>query len=264
VGPLPLEWSHLLAAAALVAVAVGCTRTFRLGLEVDYLWAAARTVAQLLLVGYVLLWIFDQDAVAFVALAFAVMLGTATWTAARRVGYRVPGIFASTGFALSVGCGLTTFAVTALVVRADPWWAPRYFLPLAGMIVGNSMNAAALTAERLASEIASRERQIDELLALGASPRQAVAPALRAAMRAALIPTINSMLTVGLVALPGMMTGQMIAGADPNVAARYQIVVMFMLASATTISAVMLGAMLYGRFFTAAWQLRRELIPGES
>jgi len=259
-GPLPLEWSHLLAASVLVVVAIGCTRVFRLGLELDYVWASARTVAQLLLVGYVLLWIFEQDTAVFVALAFAIMLGTATWTAARRAGRPIPGLLASTGVALAVGCGLTTFAVTALVVRADPWWAPRYFLPLAGMIVGNSMNAAALAAERLASEIASREGEIDELLALGASPRQAVAPALRVAVRASLIPTINSMLTVGLVALPGMMTGQMIAGADPNVAARYQIVVMFMLASATTISAVTIGALLYGRFFTSAWQLRRELV----
>jgi putative ABC transport system permease protein len=122
------------------------------------------------------------------------------------------------------------------------------------------MNAAALTAERLQSEIALREREIEELLSLAATPRQAVAPALRAAIRASLIPTINSMLTVGLVALPGMMTGQMVAGADPNIAARYQIVVMFMLAAATTVSAVLLGALMYGRFFTTACQLRRDLL----
>jgi len=251
---------QLVAAGALVVVGIAFTRTLRLGLELDFAWAASRTVAQLLLVGYVLLWIFEQDAIYFVMLAFCVMLGAATWTATRRVSRPIPGLLTSSAVALAVGCGATTLAVTAFIVRADPWWAPRYFLPLAGMIVGNSMNAAALATERLQSEIASRAREIDELLALGATPRQAVAPALRAALRAALIPTINSMLTVGVVALPGMMTGQMIAGADPNIAARYQIVVMFMLAAATTVTAVLLGAMLYGRFFTDAWQLRRELV----
>ena len=136
-GPLPLEWSHLLASAVLVVVAIGCTRAFRLGLELDYVWASTRTVAQLLLVGYVLLWIFEQDTAVFVALAFAVMLGAATWTVAGRAGRKIPGLFGSTGLALALGCGVTTFAVTALIVRADPWWAPRYFLPLAGMIVGS-------------------------------------------------------------------------------------------------------------------------------
>lgn len=262
-GPLPLDWLQLVAAGALVVVAIAFTRTFRLGLERDLVWASARTVAQLLLVGYVLLWIFDQDAVYFVLLAFAVMLGAATWTATRRAGKPIPGLFTSVGVALAVGCGATTLAVTAFIVRADPWWTPRYFLPLAGMIVGNSMNAAALAAERLQSEVTNRSREIEELLALGATPRQAVAPALRAALRAALIPTINSMMTVGVVALPGMMTGQMVAGADPIIAARYQIIVMFMLAAATAVSAVLLGAMLYGRFFTDAWQLRRELVDDD-
>jgi putative ABC transport system permease protein len=183
-GPLPLDWLQLVAAASLIVVAIACARVFRLGLELDFAWATARTVAQLLLVGYVLLWIFEQDAAVYVALAFAVMLGTATWTASRRVERPVPGLLASSGIALAIGCGATTLAVTAFIVRADPWWSPRYLLPLAGMIVGNSMNAAALTAERLQSEIALREREIEELLSLAATPRQAVAPALRAAILA--------------------------------------------------------------------------------
>ncbi len=262
-GPLPLEWSHLLAALALIVASIGAVRAFRVGLERDIAWGATRTVAQLLLVGYVLLWIFEQDVAVFVLLAFCIMLGTATWTATRRIKRPVPGMLSASAIALGLGCGATTFAVTAFVVRADPWWAPRYFLPLAGMIVGNAMNASALAAERLQSELTARQREVEELLALGGSPRQAVAPALRAAVRASLIPMINSMMTVGLVALPGMMTGQMVAGADPNVAARYQIVVMFMITCATTLAAVLLGATLSGRFFTDAWQLRKDLLPDD-
>lgn len=258
--PIDLGWEALTIAFALVVIAIGTSRAFRLGLELDYLWASLRTVVQLLAVGHVLLWIFDRQQLVWVLLAFAVMLASASVTAARRGDHRLPGLLASAGVSLAVGCGLTTVAVTLLVVRAEPWWAPRYFLPLAGMIVGNSMNAAALTAERLASELAARTAQIEELLALGASPRQASAEAVRAAVRAGMIPMINAMATVGLVSIPGMMTGQMIAGADPSGAARYQIVVMFMLAGATTISAVLLGGLMYRRMFTPAWQLRRDLL----
>lgn len=257
---IALGWESLSVAAALVLISIGTSRAFRLGLELDYVWASLRTVAQLLAVGHVLLWIFEQEQLIWVLVAFAIMLGAASVTASRRGSVRLPGVLSSAGVSLTIGCGLTTIAVMVLVVRADPWWAPRYLLPLAGMIVGNSMNAAALTAERLAAEVAARTGEIEELLALGANPRQASATSVRAAIRAGMLPMINSMLTVGVVSLPGMMTGQMIAGADPSAAAKYQIVVMFMLAASTTISAVIFGALLYRRLFTSAWQLRRDLV----
>lgn len=259
-GPLELGVTNLLVATLLVVGSLALSRAWRIGVEVDLAWGAVRTVVQLLAVGYVLRWIFESELVWYVMLAFAVMLSAASWTASRRVRRPIPGLLGLSAISLAVGAGGTTLAVTALVVRADPWWDGRYFLPLAGMIVGNAMNAAALAAERLQAEIAGRRDHIEELLALGASPRQAVAEPLRAAIRAGLLPTINAMLTVGLVALPGMMTGQMVAGADPQTAARYQIVVMFMLSAATTISALLLGSMLYKRFFTRAWQLRPELL----
>lgn len=255
-GPLPLGPLQLVAAGALVVLSIALVRARRVGLEIDFAWGAARTTAQLLLVGFVLRRIFEADAIVWVLLAFAVMLAAASWTASRRPSEKIPGLLAVSAIALAVGAGITTFAVTAFVVRADPWWAPRYFLPLAGMIVGNAMNAAALTAERLQADIAAHTGEIDELLALGARPRRAIARHSRAAIRAGLVPTINAMLTVGLVSLPGMMTGQMVAGADPTIAARYQIVVMFMLTAATTISAILLAGLLANRFFTAHWQLR--------
>ena len=252
-GAVPLGWLALLTAAGLVVVSAALLRAWRVGNELDFVWGAVRTVAQLLAVGFVLRWIFDAAAVIWVGLAFAVMLSAASVTASRRV--EVPGLLGISALSLAIGSGLTTLAVTALVVRADPWWAPRYFLPLAGMIVGNAMNAAALAADRLHAEMRARRDLIEELLALGATPRQAGAGAVRAALRAALLPTVNAMLTVGLVSLPGMMTGQMVAGADPEAAARYQIVVMFMLTSATTVSAMILAGLVRRRFFNAAWQL---------
>ncbi len=259
-GPLELGVVNLLTAGGLVVCAIALLRVWRVGLSLEFAWGAARTVAQLLAVGYVLLWIFEAGEVWWVALAFLVMLGAASVTASRRTSRPIPGLLGMAGVSLAIGAGATTLAVTALAVRADPWWDPRYFLPLAGMIIGNSMNAAALAAERLQSEITGRVDEIEEYLALGATPRQAIADPLRVAVRASLVPTINAMLTVGLVSLPGMMTGQMVAGADPQVAARYQIVVMFMLTSATTVSSLALVTLLYRRFFTDAWQLRRHMV----
>lgn len=258
-GALELGWSNLLTGAGLVVLSAALLFAWRVGNEVSFLWGAVRTVVQLLAVGYVLRWIFETNVVWWVLLGFVVMLSAAAWTASRRTSGRVPGLLAVAGLSLAIGAGATTLAVTALVVRVDPWWDPRYFLPLAGMIIGNAMNAAALAAERLQSEMRARREQIEEYLALGAHPRQASRESVRAALRAALLPTVNAMLTVGLVSLPGMMTGQIVAGADPTDAARYQIVVMFMLTSATTVSAMLLAAMLRGRFFTPAWQLEPRL-----
>lgn len=259
-GPLELGVVNLLTGTVLVICSIALLRAWRVGNELSMAWAAVRTVVQLLLVGYVLRWIFDSNVVWLVLGAFMVMLSAASWTASRRTKRPIPGLLTIAAIALAIGAGATTLAVTAFVVRADPWWQPRYFLPLAGMIVGNAMNAAALAAERLQSEMAARSGEVEELLALGATPRQAADESLRAAMRAALLPTINAMMTVGLVSLPGMMTGQMVAGADPTTAARYQIVVMFMLTSACTISAIVLSSLLYRRLFTSAWQLRRDVL----
>lgn len=256
--PLELGLANLITGAGLVVISAALLWSLRVGNQLELAWGAVRTVAQLLAVGYVLRWIFETDAVWWVLAAFAVMLSVASWTAARRTERPAPGLLPVSALALAVGSGATTLAVTALVVRVDPWWDPRYFLPLAGMIVGNAMNAAALASERLHAEIRARRGEIEELLALGATPRQAVREPIRVATRAGLVPTINAMMTVGLVSLPGMMTGQMIAGADPGTAARYQIVVMFMLAAATTIAAVLLTQLMARRFFTAAWQLREE------
>ncbi len=258
-GPAALGPENLAVAAALVLLSIALTRAFHLGLTRHYLWASLRALVQLLLVGYVLRYILDARSPWLVLLAFGIMLAAAVWTAVGRGGRRVPGLLSATTAALALGAGATTIAVTAFVVRAVPWWSPRYSLPLAGMIIGNAMNAAALTAERLQAEVRLRRDEIEELLALGATARQAIEGALRASLRSALIPTINSMLVVGVVSLPGMMTGQIIAGADPIGAARYQIVVVFMLSASTAIAAVLLGALVYRRFFTEALQLRQDL-----
>jgi putative ABC transport system permease protein len=154
-----------------------------------------------------------------------------------------------------VGAGLTLAYVDAVVLRLRPWYDPQYLIPLFGMIIGNAMNGAALAAERLNGEMELRRGEVEALLALGASPARASAEAVRRALVAALMPTVNMLMVVGLVSLPGMMTGQIIAGSSPLTAVRYQIVVVFMLAGAVAVTAVVVALWYRRTFFTAAEQL---------
>src|SRR5262249_16118917 len=141
-----------------------------------------------------------------------------------------------TGVALLVASGVTLLYVSTLVVRVAPWYNPQYMIPLFGMIVGSAMNAAAIAAERLHREIMARRAEIEPYLALGPHAHHPSRPAVRQAMRASLIPTVNGLMVVGVVTLPGMMTGQILAGASPLLAIRYQIVVAFMQAAAVAMT----------------------------
>jgi putative ABC transport system permease protein len=131
-------------------------------------------------------------------------------------------------------------------------------IPLAGIIVGNAMNGAALAAERLGSEMTHRRRELEALLALGATPGQASRDAVRSAVRACMIPTINSLLSVGIVHLPGVMTGQILSGTAPLMAVRYQLVIMYMIVFVTAMTAVLVTALAYRRYFTPRMQLVQE------
>lgn len=250
-----LDWRDLAVAGGLVLVAAGIARWQRVGLARGFLWGAVRAVLQLVAVGYVLEWVFATRRWSVVLLALVVMLLAATVTVAgRHRTERVPvGVLA--GVSMLLGAGLTLVYVQALVLRVSPWYDPRYLIPLFGMIVGNAMNGAALATERLASEMRGRRAEVEALLALGATPARAAAEPVRLALRAALLPAVNGLMVVGLVTLPGMMTGQILAGASPLLAVRYQIVVAFMLAAAVAGTAVLVVLLYRRRFFSATAQL---------
>lgn len=252
---LDVSWVQLGYAAVLVLVAIAISSWQRLGLARGFAVGAVRAVVQLLLVGYVLVWLFAVRRWYWVLLALLVMLVAATKTATdrQRTGRRA--LFGIAGAAMLVGAGLTLAYVDVIVVRVHPWYDPQYLVPLFGMIIGNSMNGAALAAERLTSEMEARRAEIEAYLALGAPPSRASRDAVRRALTAALIPGINGLMVVGLVALPGMMTGQILAGSSPLLAVRYQIVVAFMLAGAVSSTAALVVLWWRRRFFTPAEQL---------
>ena len=168
---------------------------------------------QLLLVGYVLTFVFETEQPLVVAAVFVVMIGAASWIAMRPIPRRGPQIYLIVLVAVGAN-GLAMLAlVTQVVLDLPRWFEPRFVVPLAGMIFANTMNTVSLAAERFEAE---RRHQPD------------LAAAQRLALKVALIPQINALFAVGLVSLPGMMTGQILSGVDPSVAVRYQIMVMCM------------------------------------
>ncbi len=241
---VPLSYWDLLLAATLLFANAAISWRFRLGLERSIAISASRMVVQLALIGVVLKFIFAQSS-PFWTLTFALMMVVAAATEvvarlhARIAAWPLMGLSSST--LLFVGTFVTVFGV-GFVITPEPWYAPRYILPILGMVLGNTMTAVALVLETL-SENANRERNaIEGRLALGAPRFEALSGPLRSALRTGLMPMLNSMATTGIVALPGMMTGQIIAGADPVGAAMYQVVIMFLIAGATALGSLIAAA----------------------
>jgi putative ABC transport system permease protein len=214
-----------------------------------------RTFAQLLLMGYVLRVVFDVNLMAVTLGVFAVMLVTAVHTVRGRVKERSVPFVLPLGFSMLLSYLTVSVLVTSVVLQARPWWNPVYFIPLSGMVVGNSMTAMAVALDRLFSSLRARRNEVEMMLSLGADYREASSDITREAVRAGMIPSITSMMGVGLVFIPGMMTGQILSGTDPMLAIRYQIVVMLMLVGSTAIGSTLTVLLVRRRCFGKGQQL---------
>lgn len=240
----------------LILLVAALARLRGIGQERDLLWSSLRMVVQLLAVGYVLHFVFTLESAAPVLLILAVMTAFSVQAVADRVKHRMPRFRRIVGSSILVGCGGATFFFCNAVIGLDPWYDPRYLIPLAGMIIGNSMTGAALAAERLAAEMRERREEIETALCLGATARAASREAVRSAYRAALIPSINAMAAMGLVFLPGMMTGQILSGTEPITAVKYQIAVMCVITGSVAVTSFLILLQGYRAYFTAAHQFR--------
>jgi len=260
VGAIDLSVWQLGLAVLLVGVLVAISAWQALGLERDLIVGTVRTIVQLYLVGIILESVFATGRWYWVVLVLIGMTGVATQAAVSRLKKPIPGRYEIATVAIGVSTAVTLAWVIGVVVRVHPWYEPQYVIPIAGMILGNAMTSAALAGDRLQSDLRARTDEIEAMLALGFSGGDAVRPMVRAAVRAAMIPTVSGMMTVGLVQLPGMMTGQILAGAAPLVAIKYQIVVVFMLAVATSVASLLFVRLAVGRYLTPAHQLRRYLL----
>jgi putative ABC transport system permease protein len=247
---LELTYLDLVFAAGLIVIAVSLSYWRNIALEKDLLIGAVRTLVQLIAVGYVLAIVFSTERWYIVLFILSVMVAIAIHTIIKRQTYSFRHMSAVISSSLIIGTGITLSIVIGLIIRVDPWYKPQYIIPIMGMILGNSMNGVALAAERMSAEIKEKRAMIETRLALGATSRQAVADVISSAIRAAMIPTINSLMTVGIVSLPGMMTGQVLSGTSPLIAVRYQIVVMYMITAAVMISSLLIVLQGYKKFFT--------------
>lgn len=255
-GIIDLGVFDLVLVYGLILMSVGFDRVLQAGMGKDLLWSSLRMFAQLLAIGYVLHLIFALQSAWAVLALLAVMAGFAVQTIAGRVKVRMPRFYQVVGLAIFFGCGVMTFFLTVLVIGLTPWYDPRYLIPLAGMVFGNSMTGASLAAERLASEMQERRDEIETILCLGGSSTVAVRAAVKAAYRAALLPALNSMAAMGLVFLPGMMTGQILSGTEPMIAVRYQIAIMCVITGSVALTSFVIVKKGYRSYFTAAHQLK--------
>ncbi|MDR3641648.1 MAG: iron export ABC transporter permease subunit FetB [Humidesulfovibrio sp.] len=240
---------RLLLALVFTLLAGGCSLALKLGLGRDILIGTVRTFAQLFLMGWVLGFVFAVDSPWLVLALFLVMAAAAAHTARGRVKESAVSFAWPMYGSMAAVYLLITVTVTGGIVHAEPWWKPQYFLPIGGMVLGNSMNSVAVALDRLFSDLRARASVVEMQLCLGADAAEASADMTRAAVRAGMIPSINSMMAVGLVSIPGMMTGQILGGSDPTQAIRYQIVVMLMLVGATALGSTVLTLLIRRRCF---------------
>lgn len=226
-------------AAALVVANAAASVALRLRLGKQIVLAAVRATVQLAVLGTVLAWVFRSEG-PWVVVPWMVAMGVvAGIEAVRRTTRRVRGAYPASIAVMVASSMLVTVYGTAVVIEAPgPWYEPRYAIPLAGMILGNTLNGISLGLET-ALEGFTRDREaVEMLLAHGASRRGASIDVIRRAVRRGLVPILNSMVAVGLISIPGMMTGQILAGEDPAVAARYQLFILFAIAGGVALGTV--------------------------
>jgi len=245
-----LDFWKLAVAASLIVVSAGISLLLQLGLGKRLVVAATRTVVQLVLLSLVLRWIFDAGQWYFVLSLMTAMTLIAGWAAVRRVERRYAGLLLDSVLAIWVSSWCVTAVGLFGVVAVEPWYRPQYAIPLLGMILHNTLNGISLGIDRFNRELAGKRSEVETLLALGGSRWEAARGAIQDAVRTGMIPTINSMMIIGIVSIPGMMTGQLLAGVEPFQAGFYQMMIMFLIAAGSslgTMGVVLLG---YRRLFT--------------
>jgi len=259
-GVIPISNLQLALSAVLVIAAGGISAALRLGLLKSLIWGTIRTFVQLTFIGYILKYVFSVNNFWLIFGMVVLMCFIAAGASVKRTP-NVSGNYMILAFwSLLTSTILVGLVVVYLIINPSPWYNARILIPIFGMILGNSMNGIALSLDRLYSEAHSRAGEIEALLAFGATPWEAIRACVKDAMRAGMTPTINSLMVVGLVSLPGMMTGQILGGADPGQAVRYQIVVMLMIAAAVAIGCLTMVGFAYRRLFTPEWTLKSEIL----
>ncbi|VXD21139.1 ABC transporter permease [Planktothrix paucivesiculata] len=243
---IPISPEQLALSVLFILINIVLSLGLKLGLAQSLVIASVRMVVQLLLIGYVLNWLFTlSNPFPIIALAM-IMTTIAGISGVNRTSRRFVGIYWRSLLSVFISSFLITNLTTLGIIQVKPWYDPQYFIPLLGMVLGNTLTGISLGLDRFMESLVNQRQKIETLLALGATRWEATHEEVKAAIRTGMIPMINSMMVMGIVSLPGMMTGQILAGANPLDAVRYQIIIIFAIASATALGT--LGVVLL------AWQ----------
>ncbi|MBU5467544.1 iron export ABC transporter permease subunit FetB [Virgibacillus sp. MSJ-26] len=234
-----------------VLIPLFLSKTFNLGLERDTVIATIRSIIQLLVVGYLLQYVFDADNMIYMILMIGLMIGAATQNA-RKKGVTIKGVTWKLVLTFVFVELLTQGILLGLKITPA---TPQYIIPISGMVVGNSMVLSILFLNRFTAEVETHQNETELILSLGGTPKQAIHRQLINSIKASTIPTIESQKTIGLVQLPGMMSGQIIAGANPVQAVQFQLLVLFLLLTTAVITSILLGFLSYPTLFNQRMQM---------
>ncbi|MCA1657198.1 MAG: iron export ABC transporter permease subunit FetB [Actinobacteria bacterium] len=257
---IELSYSQVCLAALLIAVNGVISVLLRLGLERRLFLAAVCTVVQLLFIGLVLEWVFRVGRLHVVIALMMTMTLIAGVAAAQRAHVRYPGIWVNSIVSVWLSSWLMASFALFVIMPVKPWYSPQHAIPLLGMILGNTLSGISLGLDRLGGELSARRTQVETLLTLGATRWEAARESIRQSVRTGMIPIVNAMMVVGIVSLPGMMTGQLLAGVAPIHAVKYQIVILFLIASGTALGVVSAVLLSYLRLFNDHHQFLSHLV----
>ncbi|MDF7649464.1 iron export ABC transporter permease subunit FetB [Pantoea sp. Acro-805] len=246
--------SSLLLSLMLVVIALLISQKEKLGMSKDIIWSVCRAIVQLVIVGYVLKSIFDLNN-RWLTILMVLFICVNAALNARKRSHNIDNALMISFVAISSGTALT---LTILLLSGAIEFIPMQVIPISGMIAGNAMVAVGLCYSNLNQRFSDNQQKILEMLSLGASVKLASARLIRDSIRASMIPTVDAAKTVGLVSLPGMMSGLIFAGIDPVKAIKYQIMVTFMLIGTASLSTIIAAYLAYRRFYTARAQLKIE------
>ncbi len=254
---IKLDFVNLVLAVALMMIAIGLSAWEKLGLELNLALATGRTILQLIVLGYVLDFIFAVDNVWSVLGILTIILTITAIVARNRISQKIPLVLPLVWIAIFVSTSLTLLYTNFLIIQPDRWYEPRYLIPLASILIGNAMNAAAVAGERLVTNINQFPTEIETHLCLGATPQQAISQYRKDAIKAAFIPTLNQMMLIGMVTIPTFSSGQLLAGVSALEAVSYEILIIFMVAVVNLLTTILITKGLCRQFFNDAMQLVR-------
>jgi len=257
-----LSFGDVALSLILMGLAIVVSRLQWLGIEKNLAIGTVRAFAQLTLIGFALKVLFQVNSPWLLLAVLIVMLTVASYESVRRQQVRLPRFFLITFGTLILALAVSLGVVALLIIRPEPWYNLVVIIPLSGMVLGNGLNVVSLAANRFVSEVQLRRGDVEVALSLAAPPRKAFHPAFKSAVSGALIPSVNALMTVGLVQLPGVMTGQILAGVPPVEAVKFQIVIMMMWITTGVISGVVATLLLMARLANPRWQVNWELVQG--